>query len=62
MKLFGYEFIVRKAQREQDHPLHRLLVEDKFRVTPLTPAQCETITSAFHKHYRNPKNRFHRCL
>jgi hypothetical protein len=59
MKLFGYEFIVRKAEREQDHPLHRLLVEDKYRVTPLTPEQRETISTAFCKHYTNPDNRFH---
>jgi hypothetical protein len=59
MKLFGYEFIVRKVDPVRADDLANTMREFKFIQTPLTEAQKLTVAQAFKRHYTNPDNRFH---
>lgn len=53
MKLFGYEFIVRKAEPVKAEDLADTMLEFKFIQTPLTEAQKLVVQKAFERHYAN---------
>jgi hypothetical protein len=61
MKLFGYEFIVRKAGPVKLSDLRDVSLEYRFTHTPLTEAQKAELAAYFTRHYSDPDSlrRFH---